>query len=319
MKQTAILFALLLSATATLAQDGGRGKPGPMPMPVPGGNVTGTVTTISGNLISVMAGAVTIDATGASFNARKQNATIADVKPGVQIIASIRNPEAGPGTMLMASQILILDTPDGTLSGPIQSIDAPTNTITLLGVRIQVPSGVSGFKPGDTAIVQINVVGSALVAESIIVQPPAPNVTFEGDVRSIGATSWTIGETNVLVNAQTKIDPSIKVGDTVHVIGNADATGQITATAIYPARRPDPPAQAAISGTVKSIGATTWVITDRSGNDVNVTVNAATKIDPSIKAGDAVSVYGARDAAGNFVATAIVKSTPNKTRSAQSA
>ena len=288
-----------------------------MPTPATGGNVTGIVTTVSGPLISVLNGTVTIDATGATFTARRDNATIADVKPGVQIIASIRNPQAAPGTLLQASHVMILDAPDGTLSGPVQAVDLPANAITLLGARILVPSGVSGIKPGDTAIVQVNVTGSALVAESIVILPPIPNATLEGVVRSIGATSWVIGETTVIVTAQTKIDPSIKIGDTVLVVGNADASGQITATAIYPARRPDPPASdIALNGTVKSIAATTWVITDRNGNDVNVTVNAATKIDPTIATGDAVSVIGARDAAGNFVATAITKSAPVKKRSA---
>ena len=321
MRRTPILFALLLSVTAALAQqDDGRGKPAPMPTPERGGNVTGIVSTVSGHLISVLNGIVTIDATGATFTARRDHATIADVKPGVQIVAAIRNPEAGPGTLLQASQVLILDTSDGTLNGPVQAVDLPANTITLLGTRIVVPSGVSGIKPGDVAFVQVDVAGGALVAESITIAPPLPNASFEGVVKSIGAASWLIGETTVLVTSQTKIDPSIKIGDTVLVIGNADAAGQITATAIYPARRPDPPdSDAALTGTVKSISATTWIIADRKGNDVPVTVNAVTKIDPAIVAGDAVSVYGSRDAAGNLVATAIVKSAPARKRSAQSA
>ncbi|HEY3053902.1 MAG TPA: hypothetical protein VGK04_11010, partial [Thermoanaerobaculia bacterium] len=102
------LALLLLIALSATAQDGGIGI-APMPMPTPAAGVTGFVTTVSGNLITILNGAVTVDATGAVFYNRKGNATIADVKPGLQIVATIKNLNAAPGTMLQASHITILD------------------------------------------------------------------------------------------------------------------------------------------------------------------------------------------------------------------
>ncbi|HEY3051825.1 MAG TPA: DUF5666 domain-containing protein, partial [Thermoanaerobaculia bacterium] len=144
--------------------------------------------------------------------------------------------------------------------------------------------------------------------------PPPPAPAVEGTVKSIGATSWVIttrdgSDVTVAVSSNTKIDPTIKVGDHVVVLGTADAAGNITAIAIYAnnPRTVTPPDASQLEGTVKSIGTTTWIITTRDGKDVTVIVNANTKIDPTLKAGDAVIVIGTRDASGNLVAAAIVK------------
>ncbi|MFZ2493945.1 MAG: DUF5666 domain-containing protein, partial [Thermoanaerobaculia bacterium] len=40
-----------------------------------------------------------------------------------------------------------------------------------------------------------------------------------GVVRAIGETSWTVGETKVVVNAKTKIPEKLAVGDTAIVAG----------------------------------------------------------------------------------------------------
>ena len=132
-------------------------------------------------------------------------------------------------------------------------------------------------------------------------------------MKSIGATTWVIttrnGDVGITVNAQTRIDPSVTAGDNVHVIGTADAAGHITAMSIVRSiPTPVAPPLDALEGKVKSIGATEWVITTADERDVTVGIDRLTRIDPSIKTGDAVVVMTRRDASGNLVAVAIMKS-----------
>lgn len=322
MNRSAIALLLLLAAPFTFAQDRGAGDS----KPVSGGAVTGFVTTVSGNLITLLNGAVTIDATGADIHSRKGKGTIADVKPGSQVAITIRNPHAAAGTMLQAANVLILDAPAGTLTGPVQAVDLAESTLTIFGARVRVtPStqinsilrGVNGtlaqIKAGDLVIVEVSITGSALIAETIHLLPPVPNATLDGTVKSIGATSWVItttrhGDVTVTVNSSTKIDSAVKVGDHVLVIGTSDAAGHITAMAITRNHlKTPPPHESSLQGTVKSIGPTTWVITTHDGKDVTVTVNASTRIDPTLKVGDPVSVIGRPDATGTIVASAITK------------
>ena len=318
-RRTALSLSLLLLSLSAIAQDRGDGGK----MPVPAGGVTGFVSSVNGNIVTVLNGAISIDTTGAVFHNRKGPGSIADVKPGVQIVAMIKNPEAGPGTMLQASNVTVLDLPAGFLTGPIQSVDVAGNTLTLFGARLRVTANtrivgsrdqmtLAQLKAGDNVSVEVSINGASLIAETIHVYPPIPNASLDGTVKSIGSTSWVIttrnGDVTVTVTNETKIDPSVKVGDVVHVVGNADASGQITAVAIHgnKPRPTPPPSDLSVEGTVKSIGAAAWVITTRKG-EVTVTVTPETKIDPTVKVGDSVVVIGRPDAAGNIVAVSIVK------------
>jgi hypothetical protein len=327
----AILLSLVLSLSAVADESG---RPSLPLLPTQTASVTGFVTTVSGNLITILNGAVTVDATGATFRKRDGSATIADVKPGSQIFAQIRNPQAPAGTLLQASTVVILDPPAGILNGPVQSVDVAGSALTMFGVRIVVtpdtriqtirrqegPSTLADVKPGDHAAVEVSISGSTLVAEAILVLPPIPNKILEGTVKSITPSTWVIatdkGDVPVTVNNQTRIDPGVQTGDAVVVMGTADADGRITAlTIIRSILRPLPPvSDFAVEGTVKSIGASSWVITKKDQTDVTVAVTSNTKIDRSIKVGDAVVVLamGRRDEAGNLIAIAIMKSGRNR-------
>lgn len=102
-----IALSLLLLSLPLLAQ--------PRPAARQGGTVSGVVTTVSGSLITILEGWVTIDATDAVFTSRGSEASIADVKPGVRINAVLKSLESA-GAALQASRVVILDPPDGTLS-----------------------------------------------------------------------------------------------------------------------------------------------------------------------------------------------------------
>jgi hypothetical protein len=61
------------------------------------------------------------------------------------------------------------------------------------------------------------------------------------------------------------------------------------------------------TGTVKSIGTSSWVITGKDGKDTTVTIDAQTKIIGDPKVGDTVQVMATIDSAHNYNAIAIVK------------
>lgn len=293
-----------------------------------GASVSGVVSTVSGDIITIMNGRIAIDATGARFDGRSGGASISDVTPGVRIVATIRNSDAAAGATLQAVHIAILDLPDGMLAGPITAINTAAGTFTVLGATVQVTTAtrilkgrenaagtIADLKVGDHVVAEVRVATGGLIAETLLVLPPVPSVSLDGTVKSIGAASWVIAphegaDITVIVNADTKIEGSPKVGDAVRIIGNRDAAGNIVATAILPSiprgRVTKPPTL--IEGTVKAIGATSWTITTgRDGHDVVVQVNAQTKIEGTPQVGDHVLVLANADAAGALVAIAITK------------
>jgi hypothetical protein len=311
---------LLLLAFATLAQD----IASPHRTPTPDGGITAFVTSVSGNLITLMNGAITIDATDAIIANRTGLAQIGAVQPGAQIVVTISNPGAPPRTVLPASHILILEAPAGSLNGPVQSIDVKGNALTIFGARVLVTPKtkivsfrtsekitLADVEEGDIVAIQTLSDGAGLSAETLHVVPPAWTVVA-GSLKSVSSTSWAITTRNgeeiaVTVNARTIIDRSIAIGDVVDVVGHSDSAGRITAARIASSnpRHEQPVAQTPLSGVVKSIAPDSWVITTRDGNEVTVAVNHATIINPTIKLGDAVRIAVSADSPERPVAVAI--------------
>lgn len=311
-----IPFALLLFVGAAQSQE--------LRPQAPGASVSGVVTTVSGNLVTILDGTVAIDTTGAEFRSRLGEASPADVKPGIRILAVITNADAPVGTTLQAAVITLLDFPGGTLAGPVQAVDLTASTITLLSARVQVTpetrivagrsdsdKTLADIKAGDVVRAEVRSTDGGLVAVRIHIVPPAPDVTLTGTVKSITPVAWVITtsdatDVNVTITPETRIEGSPKVGDSVQVLGRRDAAGNLIAVAIFPAR-PRPAPGISLQGVVKSMGPASWVITTGEG-DMTVLVNSSTRIDPSIQVGDRVEVRAVRDPAGNLVAIAIMKS-----------
>ncbi len=311
---SAVALLILFSTLSLFAQSR------PPKETAPAGMVSGTVSTVSGNLITIMDGWVTIDASNATFGSREGLASIADVKPGSRIDAAIS--AAGPGGTLQASRIIILDLPDGSLAAVVDAVNTANNTLTVLGKTIQVTPATRIFgstpnqmtladiKAGDHVAVEVDATAAGLVAEVIHVMPPRPNAFVDGTVKSIGADSWTITardgrDVTVLVNAQTKIEGSPKVGDNVHVVGMTDAAGNIVALAISLAvTRPPtpPPAMHSFEGVVKSIGPREWLV-----DTTRVLVSEKTEITGAPVVGDTVRVTGMKNRDGSFLAVKIEK------------
>jgi hypothetical protein len=304
-------------AAVVWAQNRGR-VVGPVPVPIPGSTISGFVTAVNGNTIELASGLVIIDASRATIT-DEHGVAVTAITPGSLIFAILRS-----GTALQASSVVVTKLPQVTLSGTVQAVNVPTGTLQLFGVTIHVNAdtsfggshnvrGLADIVANDVVQVQANAVGSALVASSILVFAPLPQLPtlIHGTVKSIGTESWIITSSSgrditVIVNAQTRILGSPKIGDSVDVLANVDSANNYVAISIM--LSPAPPTQMHITGVVKSIGTTSWVIGPAVGlgPDFLVQVNAQTKIVGDPRVGDRVDavVQPGRD---GFVAISITK------------
>ncbi len=293
--------------------------------PGSGTTVTGVVSSVEGNTVKVAENLVTLDATNAKITTdRGEPATIGSITVGMTVVAVIGGGTIAPNATLPAIAIAVIRTPDVTLTGPVQTVDVAHNTFTLLGRTIQVNAqtrfgglehgnatrGISDLLPNQVAYVQADVAGGGLVATLVqIMSPfPTPATVFHGTVKSIAADQWVIttreGDVTVVVNAQTKIAGSPKVGDVVEVVATVDASHAYVAVSIV---KSDLPARVTtVRGKVESIGDASWVI-DTGATKVTVGVNAQTKVYPETKVGDTVEILAAVNADGTLTAIVIMR------------
>lgn len=280
-----------------------------------GSTVSGLVTGVAGNLISLAGGLVAIDATGAKVTGT--------IEPGAMLFATVRNEN---GT-LRATNIIATRIADATLSGTVESVDVANRTLTVLGRTIHVTNETSfgGIRHRDGGLglediladqlvaVQAESVNGRLVATTVLVLAPiAPSVNAtRGTVKSIGADSWTIereggSAMTFVVNAQTKIAGTPKVGDTVEVLYRVDTAKANVAIAIMKFQRPDTPPTlpefARVSGTVRAIDGALWTV-----GDTKLHTNDRTRIEPGIKVGDAIEALGEKRSDGSVLAIFIAK------------
>jgi hypothetical protein len=261
-------LALLLLAAAASAQPTRRGstpqpgQPPGQPGLSPGGGYTlftpstvaGTVSAVSGNIISVANGTVTIDAGAARVvDANGAAVALSSITTGSLIVATLKSDNVAANAPLPATFIAVSKPAALTLTGAVQAVDAAHNNFTLLGRTIQVTSqtsfgspflgttvhGLADVQPNELVAVQANPAGAqSIVAVSVLVMSmhiDAPRF-FHGTVKSIAADAWVITtdgkDTTVTVNAQTLIVGSPKVGDTVDVLAITDSSGKLVALTI---------------------------------------------------------------------------------------
>jgi hypothetical protein len=323
LRKLSILAILLIACSASARV---RPSSTPTELRTDGGTVTGTVTSVHDNQIRIADGAIKIDASQAKIVVgRGREGTIADVKPGMQLFAAVRTPNPNPDAIVQATTITVTDPADVTLSGAVQSVDAANRRFMVLSAVIGVDDNTSygGYKreagtsfadiqPNVIVHVQADNVGGRLVAREVLIVAPAPPQIghARGTVQSIGADSWTVKterETLTLViNAQTRIAGSPKVGDTVEVIYNVDSAHRYVAVSIIKFERFTPPTIQHFNGRVKTIEAAAWTITV-NGTDTRFTVNDSTKIMPGITVGDPVDVIAVKRDDGTLLAVTIVR------------
>lgn len=289
------------------------------------GTVSGTVSGVQGNLVQIAGGTITIDASQAKIAVgRGREGTVADIRPGMQLFAALRASSPSTHGALPATVITVTSPADATLSGAVQSVDTAGRSFLLLNQTIRTDANTSfgGYRreggtsfadiqPNVIVHVQADNVGGQLVAREVLVVAPAPPQVghARGTVESIGAESWTVKterETiTLVVNAQTKIAGSPKVGDTVEVLYTIDSAHRYVAVSIIKFERLTPTFQH-FHGRVKTIGATSWTVTV-DGADRTFTVNENTKIMPGIAVGDPVDVVAVKRDDGTLLALTIVR------------
>lgn len=269
---------------------------------IPGTTVSGFVSAVNGSTISLANGLVKLDVSHATITNDRGGA--ATISPGSLIFAVLRSSNS-----LEAASVVVSNTPQVTLSGPVQSVNASAGTLQLLGLTIHTDANtsfggdhtirrLSDIVANDIVVVQANASGSSLLATSILVFAPMRQLfptLLHGTVKNIGTDSWVItdtrrGDTTVIVNAQTKILGSPRVGDTVDVLANVDSANNFVAISI--ALSPVNNSRLHFTGVVKQIGDRSWVIGPAVGlgPDTIVQVNSSTKIIGDPKVGDRVDV-----------------------------
>ena len=285
-----------------------------------GGTISGIVESIDGNLVRLADGLIAVDASEAKIMVgRGREATVADIEPGMLLFAALG--ADGKASMITATRL-----GDATLSGAVDSVDTAARTLTLLGQTIHVDDDTSfgGFRNGEDldlsdivrnqlVQVQVDAVNGRLVAREVLVLAPVPPQVggLRGTVKSIGTESWEIERENevvtIVVNAQTKIVGSPKVGDTVEVLYSIDsAHRKVAISIIHFERFPPPQSIVQFHGRVQSIAGGIWVVrTD--DDDKTMKVTDRTKVTPNTGVGNLVQVLAAEDDDGTLTAIAVMR------------
>ncbi len=325
-------LALTLMAGVSFAQSRGRAiTPAPEKVNVSGRTVSGIVSSVQGNLVSIAGGLVIIDASTAKITGERDGGgSLTSITPGSLIFAVLKDTEVAANAPLPAAVIGVTRIADAILTGPVTSIDVAGSTLTMLGRRIRITPqttfmapehgtaarGLGDLLPNQIVAVEANASAGALVASSVRVLSPVPLPTaiLHGTVKSMSTTSWVISDSRekkdvtVLVNAQTRIAGAPVVGDAVDVIASIDSAHAYVAISIVKSPVLSPlPELSRIEGRVKSISSTSWVITEnKSQHDTTVLVDAQTKIVGSPKVGDTVEVLARTNDAHALLAISII-------------
>ncbi|HYI07803.1 MAG TPA: DUF5666 domain-containing protein [Thermoanaerobaculia bacterium] len=317
-----VLFTLALLASTATARTRSVSHPTPKSNAA---TVHGVITSVTGSIVAIGDGLITVDAAEAQIVVgRKNDATVADLKPGMLLFAAVRGPfEAN--APLQATMITATHIADATLFGSVDAVDRTARTLTLLGRTIQITddtsfggilrngaAGLDDVFPNQLVQVQTEVVNARLVASSVtIVAPVPPSIaTLRGIVKSIGTNAWVIdreqdGDVTVQIDANTKIAGSPKVGDKVEVLYRIDSAHANIAIAIVRIDLPIPTLPTRLSGTVKTLG-NPWVLTLEGGGEAKVYVDRA-KIEPGIRTGDRVEVLAEKRDDGAYDALLIIR------------
>lgn len=287
-----------------------------------GASVTGEVTAVSGNLITLAGGHVTIDASNAKILHGRGAATIADVEVGALITATLQEPGTVSTAPLVANTIAILRNADVTFTGTVQSVDAANSQFFLLNQTIKVDAdtafvnfgedaSVSSLRSNMLVLVEADAAAGGLVASRVTLIaaiPPRPQFA-SGVVKSIGTEAWVITvrdrDMTFVINNSTKILGSPKAGDRVEVLYTVDSAHANVALSII--KSFEAPKFVEFTGVVKSAAPPRWVITrDRDHMDVVVDWPESVRMSPVARVGDRVVVFGVENADGTYRAIAIL-------------
>jgi len=344
MRRTLSLLAILL-LTPTIAFSQARMRPSTTHPPVispsadifgaaSSSSVSGVVSAVNGNLISIASGLIVIDATDAKVTGPDgKSAAAVSIAPGNLITAQLKDVDVAAGKALPAAFIAVIKFPEAEISGPVQSVDTAGQTLTVLGQTIsvtpqtrfvggffgQTSPGLGDLQKGQFVhVAAANAAGGRLVADYVVMEATMslPTVTrLHGKVKSIGTDSWTLTDDAnkdviVVVNNDTKILGSPVNGSTVDILAIIDSSGRYVAVAIINSEGllPSVPPIAFYHGVVKKISSGEWVVNDNtSKKDLTFIISPITRIESGIAVNDRVIVTARTDDFKNLVAYVIVR------------
>lgn len=216
--------------------------------------VSGTVSSVAGNIINVANGTVSLDAGGAKIvDTAGATTSLAAVTTGSLIVATVKSGDIAMYAPIPVTLVAVSRPSSLTLTGTVTAVDAAHNAFTLLGRTVEATfltsfaspflgaspvRGVADLKPNDLVSVQANPSGQSIVAVSVLLMSmhvDRPEF-FHGTVQSIAADAWVISDLSkdilVSVNAQTQIVGNPQVGSTVDVLALRDSSGKLVAISI---------------------------------------------------------------------------------------
>lgn len=232
---------------------------------------------------------------------------------------------------LLAVRVLKLSAapmPTVRLHGVVASIGTASWTITLADGTAQPVSVDARTKVlgdpivGDSVdvLAQKQADGTllALLISKTVVPPAAEFVRYQGVVKSISTTSWTVGPKGTdgpdrvfAVSGRTQIVGGPVVGDEVGVLAQKQADGSYLALVIAKVSVAAPVGEVSFEGVVKSIvgpasamgaGASVWTV-----DATRVLVTRATTVKGDPKVGDTVHVEGLKAPDGSVAARLVEK------------
>ncbi len=132
-------------------------------------------------------------------------------------------------------------------------------------------------------------------------------VAFIGTLESTSPSEWIVSGQVVKLNAQTQVQNTPAIGETVQVHARVSANGEVTALRIETQTRQQAQAQSALEqsgleflGVVERIDPSVWVVSGRT-----FSLDASTEVKGSISVGSSVKVEYTTSADGAFIARQI--------------
>lgn len=254
-------------------------------------------------------------------------AGLGDLKVGDLVLVAAK---ADSGSLLALKVMKLSPSPTPTvrLHGVVASIGTASWSITLKdgtaqAVKVDAQTKFVGEpKVGD----EVDVLASrqsdgtllALLIAKTVAPPAADFERYQGTVKSISTTSWTVGpkvgdgpDRLFAVSAKTQIVGDPKVGDEVNVLAQKQADGSYLALVIAKVLPTVPVGAVSFDGVVKSIappssatgmGGAVWVV-----DATKVLVTRATTVTGDPKVGDRVHVEGLAAPGAPVAAKSITK------------
>ncbi|MBK8598105.1 MAG: hypothetical protein IPP07_26500 [Holophagales bacterium] len=252
-------------------------------------------------------------------------AGLEDLKVGdLVLVAATAETQALVATRVM--KLAPSPIPTSRLHGVVESIGTDSWTIvrgdgTKDVVKVDAETKVVGSpKVGDEVdILSRPLPDGSLLALLIAASDPLPTVPterYQGVVRSISPTSWTIGpkvgegpDRIFDVDGSTRVIGDPKVGDEVGILASKQVNGTYLAVAIAKLTTAPPVGtQVVLEGIVNRVdpegmmGVATWMV-----GDTKVLVTRMTAVSGAPKAGDTVRVEGFRGPDGIVMAAKVAK------------